>query len=407
MLSDPRILEYYEAVLAMQEGRYDVSFPGTSDDDVSRLGGALRDLARILELRFEEIETIGRITERANAGFALEEVLNFLYEAFRSIVPYDRIGLALLEDDGMRVRARWARSESSDLAIKKGYSAPLKGSSLEEILRTGRPRIINDLEAYLEAHPSSDSTRRIVKEGMKSSLTCPLLALGNPIGFIFFSSKNVDTYKDQHQELFSRIAGQLSVIFEKNRLYEKVLQVNRGLVAVQNELEHQATHDVLTSLWNRGAILEALEKEIARSRRETKPLSVIMTDIDRFKQLNDNHGHQAGDAVLSEIAGRLSSSLRSTEWVGRYGGEEFLIVVYPCDEESVSSLMERLRSSICSRAIHAIGTKIQATISLGAAVGYNTRRIDAETFVRVADEALYNAKKSGRNRSAVRKIEVE
>jgi diguanylate cyclase (GGDEF)-like protein len=406
-MSDPRILKYYDAVLAMQNGQFNVSFPGESDDDVARLGGALRDLARVLELRFEEIETLGRITERANAGLVLEEVLNFLYESFQTAMPYDRIGLALLEAEGRLVRARWARSQSSDLAIEKGYSAPLKGSSLEEIIRTGRPRIINDLESYLKEHPQSDSTKRIVQEGMRSSLTCPLVAFGRSIGFLFFSSTETETYRDEHEQLFMRIAGQLSTIFEKSRLYERVLELNRGLLAVQNELEYQATHDVLTNLWNRGAILEALEKEIARSRRESRPLSVIMTDIDRFKQLNDSHGHQAGDVVLSEIASRLSSSLRTTEWLGRYGGEEFLIVVYPCDEDSALCLMERIRSSICSRSIETNGGRVQATISLGAAVGHNTRRIDAETFVRVADEALYQAKKSGRNRSSVRSIQID
>jgi diguanylate cyclase (GGDEF)-like protein len=259
----------------------------------------------------------------------------------------------------------------------------------------------------LKEHPQSDSTKRIVQEGMRSSLTCPLVAFGRPIGFLFFSSTETETYRDEHEQLFMRIAGQLSTIFEKSRLYERVLELNRGLLAVQNELEHQATHDVLTNLWNRGAILEALEKEIARSRRESRPLSVIMTDIDRFKQLNDSHGHQAGDLVLSEIASRLSSSLRTTEWVGRYGGEEFLIVVYPCDEDSALCLMERIRSNICSRSIETNGGRVQATISLGAAVGHNTRRIDAETFVRVADEALYQAKKSGRNRSSVRSIQID
>lgn len=406
-MSDPRILKYRDAVLELQKGRFDVSFPGESDDDVARLGSALRDLARILELRFDEIESLGRITERANAGLVLEEVLNFLYESFRTVMPYDRIGLALLEAEGRLVRARWARSQSSELAIERGYSAPLKGSSLDEIIRTGKPRIINDLESYLNEHPGSDSTKRIVQEGMRSSLTCPLVAFGRPIGFLFFSSLETGTYQAEHEKLFMRIAGQLSIIFEKSRLYERVLELNRGLLAVQNELEHQATHDVLTNLWNRGAILEALQKEIARSRRESKPLSVIMTDIDRFKQLNDSHGHQAGDLVLTEIASRLSSSLRSTEWVGRYGGEEFLIVVYPCDEDSALCLMERIRSNICSRSIVTNGGRIQATISLGAAVGHNTRRIDAETFVRVADEALYQAKKSGRNRSSVRSIQIE
>jgi diguanylate cyclase (GGDEF)-like protein len=392
----------------MQKGCYDVSLPGgDSNGGLAKLGYALHELARTLEDRFGEVERLSKITEKVNAGLVLDEVLNYFYESFLTLIPYNRIGLALLEDEGRFVRARWARSDSTEIHLKEGYSAPLEGSSLEEILRTGKPRILNDLEGYLSDHPKSESTELIVQEGMRSSLTCPLIALGKPIGFLFFSSTEVDTFKDVHQDLFMRIAGQLSVILEKSRLYQQVIELNRKLLAAQSALEHRATHDMLTNVWNRAAIMEVLDKELSRSRRELKPLSVIMTDVDHFKLLNDTHGHLAGDVVLSEVAQRLSSSLRTSEWVGRYGGEEFLIVVYPCDEQAAMSLMERLRNHVCGRAIRTGRNKIQTSISLGGAVGHDTKRIGPETFVRVADEALYRAKKSGRNRSEVETIALE
>jgi diguanylate cyclase (GGDEF)-like protein len=406
-VSDLILTQYYEAVIAMQKGRFDVSIPDASNGGLGRLGHALSELAHTLEQKFEEGEKLSKITEKANSGLILDEVLNYFYESFRPIIPYNRIGLALLEDEGRFVRARWARSDAVALCLKEGYSAPLKGSSLEEIIRTDKPRILNDLEGYLRDNPKSESTQLIVKEGMRSSLTCPLIALGKPIGFIFFSSTEVDTYKDVHQDLFMRIAGQLSVILEKSRLYQQVIELNRKLLVAQSALEHRATHDTLTNVWNRGAIMEVLDKELSRSRRELKPLSVIMTDVDHFKHLNDTHGHLAGDVVLSEVAQRLSSSLRTSEWVGRYGGEEFLIVVYPCDEHAAMSLMERLRGHVCGRAIRTGANKIQTSISLGAAVGHDTKRIGSETFVRVADEARYHAKKTGRNRSEVKTIEME
>ncbi len=391
----------------MRKGRYDISIPLDSDDDVARLGKVIVDLALDLEKKFGELERLSTITERANAGLVLDEVLSFLYDSFRTVIPYDRIGLALLEDEGQIVRARWARTDAEEVFLKEGYAAQLKGSSLEKVIEDGKPRILNDLESYLKDHPWSESTRRIVQEGMRSSLTCPLKALGKPVGFIFFSSKNTHTYAEEHQDLFLRIAGEISIILEKSRLYQKVVDLNKKLLETQSALEHQATHDSLTKVWNRAAILEALDRELSRSRREMKPLSVVMTDIDRFKALNDTYGHQAGDTVLCEVASRLSSSLRTSEWVGRYGGEEFLIVVYPCDERAAMSLMERLRIHVCSRVIQAKGKPLQTTVSLGAAVGFNTRRIDAETFVRVADEALYRAKNNGRNRSEVSSIEPE
>ncbi len=406
-MADPRILKYHDAVVTMQEGDFDISVPAGVDDEVARLGKALNDLARVLDNRFEEGEKLARVTERANAGLVLEEVLNFVYDAFRSIIPFDRIGLALIEDGGEVVRARWARSEATGIRLKEGYAAPLEGSSLQAILQTGEPRIINDLEIYLSEHPQSDSTRRIVQEGMLSSLTCPLIALRKPIGFIFFSSKKIHTYKDLHQELFLRIAGQLSMILEKSRLYQQVIELNRQLLDAQSALEHRATHDVLTEVWNRGAILKVLEKELALSQRESQPLSVVMADIDHFKALNDTHGHQVGDRVLHEVANRLSSALRSAESVGRYGGEEFLIVLYPCNESSAWKLMERLRQHVGAMAVLADGEEVHTTISLGAAVGYETAKIDAGSLVRVADQALYRAKNGGRNRSEISLVPSE
>jgi hypothetical protein len=110
-----------------------------------------------------------------NSGLLLDQVLDYVFESFDPIIPYDRIGVTLLEDDGNVARAHWARSRASKIRLKNGYSAPMAGSSLRAIIETGEPRILNDLEAYLREHPGSVSTRTIVSEGMRSSLTCPLM----------------------------------------------------------------------------------------------------------------------------------------------------------------------------------------------------------------------------------------
>ena len=130
-----------------------------------------------------------------------------VYDEFRGFIPYERIGFALVEDDGQTVRAVWNKSDLSRTYLKRGYSASLEGSSLQEIIDTGHPRIINDLEAYLENKPQSKSTRLIVKEGFRSSLTCPLIINGVPVGFIFFSGQQPNTYRGEHINTFSRIAG--------------------------------------------------------------------------------------------------------------------------------------------------------------------------------------------------------
>lgn len=226
-MTDPRILDYKRAAEFMAHGEFHVDVPvRNKGDEVDELGLSLVRLGQALDRRFEEIRRLAAVTERINAGLLLDDVLSFVYESFSELIPYDRIGVSILESNNTLVRARWARSEAPRMEISRGYSARLNGSSLKTILDTGVPRILNDLEAYLEAHPESESTRRIVREGMRSSLTCPLIALNKPIGFMFFSSFGKNTYRDLHRDVFLRIAGQLSVIVEKSRLYQELLELS-------------------------------------------------------------------------------------------------------------------------------------------------------------------------------------
>ncbi len=229
-MHDPRIAKYREAAVAMKEGRFRVQIPREGEDDVAALGSALADLSTTLEARFEEINTLSKVTEKINAGLVLDEVLNYAFESFWPIIPYDRIGFSLLEQKCTVVRSRWVRSDAPVTKITRGYSAPLEGSSLQKIIETGQPRILNDLRQYLAEHPASESTRLIVEEGMRSSLTCPLIAMGKPIGFMFFSSMEPHKFKDAHVEIFLEIAGQLSMIVEKARLYEDLRQLNQKLM---------------------------------------------------------------------------------------------------------------------------------------------------------------------------------
>ena len=143
--TDPRILKYVEIAHAMKQGSFNVNLSKEGTDEVAELGAALEDLARSLEKRFEEIKTLTDITTHINSGMLLDDVLNYVFESFRPIIPYDRIGCALIEENGKIVRAYWARSDASDMEITKGYSSPLEGSSLQTIMQTGQPRIINNL----------------------------------------------------------------------------------------------------------------------------------------------------------------------------------------------------------------------------------------------------------------------
>ncbi len=181
------------------------------------------------------------------------------------------------------------------------------------------------------------------------------------------------------------------------RAGRRILELQAELVAAREALRDQATRDPLTRLWNRYAIFEALERELARAGRETAPLAVLMADLDHFKRVNDHYGHLTGDAVLREAARRMSGCLRSYDYVGRYGGEEFLIVLPGSTAEIAAQLAERIRWAVARRPIPVGETQIEATLSDGvsAATGIETR---SEDLIRKADRALYRAKHLGRNR---------
>jgi two-component system cell cycle response regulator len=177
------------------------------------------------------------------------------------------------------------------------------------------------------------------------------------------------------------------------------LRVGKRILELHEQLVSQARRDSLTSLLNRPAILEVLQKESIRSVREKTPIAAIMTDIDHFKHINDTYGHLAGDAVLREVARRLSATLRGYDSVGRYGGEEFLVVAPSCDAAGGADVAERLRENISGAPIDASGHAIVVTMSFGVAATCDIKQVNH--LLRMADEALYAAKKAGRNRVEV------
>lgn len=205
----------------------EVELPDETAVQAGRFRHSLDALNDRLDRKFEEVRLLADVSQRVTSGAMLGEVLDFIYTEFRKLLPYDRIGLSFLEGHPphVSVRAAWARSDAPVLYLVEGYCAPLEGSSLKTLLETGRPRVLNDLEAHLRAHPRSDSTARIVKEGMRSSLTCPLVAQGNPIGFMFFSSRTPSAYEGLHVATFQVLAGTVSLAVERGRLYGQLLEV--------------------------------------------------------------------------------------------------------------------------------------------------------------------------------------
>lgn len=176
----------------------------------------------------------------------------------------------------------------------------------------------------------------------------------------------------------------------------RLLVTQHRLVRMKDALRREASRDGLTSLWNRKAILEILDRELLRAERDQQPVGVIMIDVDHFKAINDSRGHAAGDAALRIIASGIASMVRPYDAVGRYGGEEFLIVAPGCHPAEAAELAERVRSHVAGCSIMVGGSKVSVTLSLGVATG--KAAADCEKVLHAADAAMYQAKNAGRNR---------
>lgn len=202
-----------------------------------------------------QIHLLEAITRKINLGASLEETFDLIYNQLHAFVPYNRIAVAMTDEARERLHIIAARSDGK-VVLGKGYSGIIAGSSLEPLIREGKIRVINDLQDYLEKKPSSDSTRLIVREGMKASLTLPLLIDGQPVGVMFFSSRTAGVYQPEHEDFLRNIAGHMSIAVERARLVDGLRERTEYLENIlQNSMDGIVVVDAQNRIktWNEGA----------------------------------------------------------------------------------------------------------------------------------------------------------
>jgi two-component system cell cycle response regulator len=180
---------------------------------------------------------------------------------------------------------------------------------------------------------------------------------------------------------------------------KRILDLQNKLIAAREELRFKATHDSLTGIANRATALEAINRERSRQLRDKTSFGIVLIDVDHFKQVNDGSGHLAGDAALKSVARQILSCVRPYDTVGRYGGEEFLVVAPASDARGTLALTERIRRQIESAPVETGFGSVRITISCGIAISDFDSPLELEALLHFADEALYRAKAQGRNRS--------
>jgi diguanylate cyclase (GGDEF)-like protein len=196
----------------------------------------------------------------------------------------------------------------------------------------------------------------------------------------------------------------ISELRARLRAGKRILALQQELIQAREALRFQATHDDLTGMWSRGATMHLLSGELQRGFRSHTPTGILMVDLDHFKHVNDTYGHLNGDIVLKEAGARLNRTVRSYDFVGRYGGEEFLAVVSNCTLDDLQTVAERARCAIAEKPIATNAGEISITASIGCVVTKSD--IPDLELLSAADSALYEAKRTGRNRVVIGSCEV-
>lgn len=285
------------------------------------------------------------------------------------------------------------------LLRKWGYQVIVahNGTEAWEMLQADQAPRIALLDWMMPGLDGLEICRRVRARSSQAYVYVMLLTANDKVGNLVEGLESgADDYltKPFHpQELRARL-----------RVGLRILDLESGLVEARESLRFKASHDALTSIWNRGAIIELLERELSRSRRDGSSVGILLADIDHFKRINDTRGHLVGDEVLRAVTGRLKGEVRSYDAVGRYGGEEFLILLPGCDNSKLSAKAEQLVKMVERSSIEASTGSVPVTISIGGIASGDCPHAEVNSLLRAADTALYRAKMAGRNRSEMARL---
>jgi diguanylate cyclase (GGDEF)-like protein len=323
----------------------------------------------------EQQAVMYHVAQEISTSLDLEEVCQAIHRAVKQLMPCEDFLIALLDEPRQEIHGVYMIEWNERLPPARFPSTQgLSGN----VIATGQSIKYDD---FFVDHPELHSIQ-FGRDRTRSGIFVPLKFKGKAIGVLSAQSYQTYTYTDQDEYLLDLLASQAAIAIENARLF--------------TEVQELATHDSLTGVFNRREFFKRASSEIERARRYQQDLSMILFDIDHFKSVNDTYGHPKGDSVLELIAQGCLTNLRENDIIGRYGGEEFIILMPSTDVTNAKIVAERLRRSVLQENIDN-GNGETLTISLGVAA-YHENCKDIDDLVARADRALYTAKNSGRNR---------
>ncbi len=329
----------------------------------------------LLDRKLFEVTLLSEIGRVARSLISFDESFTSVMSAVARVVDFTVGAMAFVEDDDLDVFLLLQRPAGST------FVEEAKARLLEAIAaaRAGAP--FARVQARLFA-PSGGGG-----EGEAGSLggfaSFPVTANGRLVGLLAIGGKEAARVGSEREALLAQAANQAHIVLENARLFERIRNLS--------------VRDGLTDLYNHKHTMELLSSEVSRAGRYEEGLSLVMLDIDHFKKVNDEHGHQAGDSVLRDVARLLRDTLRNVDAVGRYGGEEFAAILPHTSHEDGLKTGERIRKAVADHAFRVGHRELKVTISVGVA-SYPSDAVDSPgDLVREADRALYRAKQAGRN----------
>ena len=330
-----------------------------------------------LRRREQELSLINRLVTVMTSSLNIREVYDAFVEQLRGVVDVDWAMIGTIEGDELYFDAVYA---IVDLPWRTGGTIPLKGTATEWLAVNKRSLVESEL---LQGKERFWTEEEFVKAGLRSIVYLPLQVKGEAIGSLVIASRQTNAYTAEHVSLLERLASQIAVSVDNSRLYIKA--------------EQRARVDEMTGLFNRRHFDESLRKEIDRHSRHSGMLSLVLLDLDFFKDYNDKEGHPAGDRILAQISVVIQKAIRSVDIAFRYGGDEFAILLPHSDSSSAFLVAERVRTRLV-RNMEEEKTGITASIGLAC---WPSDGVMPDDVVTAADRALYYAKRTGGNRTSI------
>jgi diguanylate cyclase (GGDEF)-like protein len=353
-----------------------------------------------------------KVCLRLTAERDLDHLLRMIMDETTLVTDAERSSLFLIDREKNQM---WAKIAQGVNVIDIRF--PLGTGIAGFVGQTGEAVNVPDAYRDVRFNPEFD-----LKTGFrtKSILCVPVKNMqGDIVGAIQVLNKKTGKFTGEDKMLLAALASQAAVAIENADLYRRLnvlnlslerkveertaelSETNGRLTELNRQLEEISITDALTGAYNRRYFMERIKQETKRVARYGPPVSLLMIDVDFFKNVNDSHGHQAGDAVLAGIAGLIKSRLRATDLLARYGGEEFGLLATGTDQAGALALAARLRELVQNAAFEHAGRPIAVTISIGIGTWDQTLEEDFEELIHRADAALYRAKEHGRNRTCI------